>query len=170
MRVRSPDLRRAIAEKLKGTRGGRPLAERWLEKVEIGEDGCWWWRGGLHHYGYGVIQDEPPSRKQLGAHVVSYRLFKGVIARGLEVRHSCHNRACVNPSHLSLGTKADNVRDRDEAGRTLRGERHWAAKLSEADVLSIRTDDRSNREIADSYGMTKENVMHIRKRKTWKHL
>ena len=27
------------------------------------------------------------------------------------VRHRCHNRLCVNPEHLELGTQADNKRD-----------------------------------------------------------
>lgn len=27
------------------------------------------------------------------------------------VRHRCHNRLCINPEHLALGTQADNKRD-----------------------------------------------------------
>ncbi|WP_121095621.1 HNH endonuclease [Roseinatronobacter ekhonensis] len=27
------------------------------------------------------------------------------------VRHRCHNRRCINPEHLTLGSKADNKRD-----------------------------------------------------------
>lgn len=27
------------------------------------------------------------------------------------VRHRCHNRRCINPAHLELGSRADNKRD-----------------------------------------------------------
>lgn len=27
------------------------------------------------------------------------------------VRHRCHNRRCVNPDHLTIGDRADNLRD-----------------------------------------------------------
>ena len=30
------------------------------------------------------------------------------------VRHRCHNRLCVNPRHLELGDRADNLRDERE--------------------------------------------------------
>ncbi|WP_133119950.1 HNH endonuclease [Pseudooceanicola lipolyticus] len=30
------------------------------------------------------------------------------------VRHRCHNRRCVNPRHLELGDRLDNLRDERE--------------------------------------------------------
>jgi hypothetical protein len=27
------------------------------------------------------------------------------------VRHRCHNRSCINPDHLEIGSKEDNKRD-----------------------------------------------------------
>ncbi|MFD2855254.1 hypothetical protein [Seohaeicola zhoushanensis] len=29
----------------------------------------------------------------------------------VKVRHRCHNRRCVNPRHLEVGDRADNLRD-----------------------------------------------------------
>ncbi|MBT6543496.1 MAG: HNH endonuclease, partial [Rhodobacteraceae bacterium] len=38
--------------------------------------------------------------------------YQGVLPREDEVvRHSCHNRRCINSEHLQLGTQQDNIHD-----------------------------------------------------------
>jgi hypothetical protein len=32
------------------------------------------------------------------------------------IRHKCHNRRCVNPSHLTPGSRADNIMDSVQTG------------------------------------------------------
>lgn len=54
------------------------------------------------------------------------------------VRHTCDNPRCINPEHLVAGTHADNSRDMVERGRSLLGEQHPDATLSEQDVAWIR--------------------------------
>ena len=46
-----------------------------------------------------------------------YTYYKGDIPEGLLVRHTCDNPPCVLPSHLVLGTDADNNIDMMERGR-----------------------------------------------------
>lgn len=90
----------------------RPLLDRFMEKIDRqgGETGCWMWRAGKRSDGYGLIQDGYYG-KTVSSHRIAYRLFVGEIPDGMMVMHSCDNKLCVNPSHLSLGSSADNQRD-----------------------------------------------------------
>lgn len=77
--------------------------------------GCWLWTGNTNHKGYGQIG--LGANKMLATHRVAYEALVGPIASGLHVMHSCDVRCCCNPAHLSLGTNADNARDRWLKGR-----------------------------------------------------
>lgn len=76
---------------------------------------CWEWSGAKDRDGYGILKVDGKLPR---AHRVAYELAKGEVPAGQVVRHTCDNRACCNPSHLILGTIADNNRDRTERKRT----------------------------------------------------
>jgi len=77
----------------------------------LGPDGsCWEWRGAIQGRGYGTLYIIE-TRKTSQAHRYSYELHKGPISTDLNILHSCDNRKCVNPNHLSEGTQKDNVHD-----------------------------------------------------------
>jgi hypothetical protein len=50
------------------------------------------------------------------------------------------------------------------------GERASNVKLKESDIKNIRDDKRKQREIAFDYGVTRETISAIKRRRVWKHV
>lgn len=121
-----------------------PLSDR-LERFIVrlpDAPGCWLWTGATAA-GYGTISVGPArARAMWGAHRLSYAVYRGPIPDGLHVCHRCDVKLCVRPDHLFLGTPQDNVADMCAKGRYVlgnhRGERNGRAKLTRAQVESIR--------------------------------
>ena len=137
--------------------------------TEKSESGCWIYTGTIDAYGYGVIS---LGKKKLKAHRASYELSKGLIPQGLCVCHACDTRACVNPSHLFVGTPSENILDAFRKGRNVKGSRHPTAKLSEEEarlILSMKG-KHLQRTIADKFGVSPTTVHLILKGKRWKHI
>lgn len=78
--------------------------ERYEQKIQK-TDACWNWTGSKVPTGYGYIRENGKMRR---AHRVAYALANGKIPEGMEVDHMCHNRSCVNSSHLRLVTRKQN--------------------------------------------------------------
>ena len=113
--------------------------DRFWAKVRRGERAiCWTWMGALNSSGYGVFGS---GGKLVLAHRYSYRQANPTASiDGQLVMHSCDNRRCVNPDHLSIGNSQDNVQDMHAKGRQARkgGKGHGRAVLTWADVRYIR--------------------------------
>ncbi len=162
----------------------RPIAERFWPKVDKrGPNDCWLWTGSFR-YAYGRIS--VGAHGAISAHRASWEIHNGPIPPGMFVCHRCDVPACVNPSHLFVGTHIDNETDKDAKGRRSRGARHSASmaglmpcgvdnhksKLTPAKVQTIRLLARhtamSRAEIASMFGVTKENVVFVVARTTWR--
>ena len=76
--------------------------------------GCWLWRSKGRRNGYGVMSVGGRSHP---AHRLSFVYHRTPIPHGMLVLHSCDVRACVNPTHLRIGSAKDNADDRTKRGR-----------------------------------------------------
>lgn len=145
-----------------------PPSERFWPKVNIeGGDAepCWPFMGSKNKYGYGLFYMNDIKRK-VPAHRIAYALHFGSFDRTLIVRHRCDNPPCCNPSHLILGTIADNNRDRKERGRNKEqhGEANANVKIKDADlprIHELRAKGWTQMQIAAEFGVKQPQISRI---------
>jgi hypothetical protein len=152
----------------------KTLTDRFWEKVDRrGPDDCWLWTAAVNEHGYGVMRPEGRrSGPTVKAHRVSLMLA-GVEITGLLIRHSCDNPPCVNPAHLSVGTRADNTADMVKRDRHARGSRSGTHKLTERQVSEIReraVAGELHRVLAGEFGVSRPTITDIVNCKTWRHI
>lgn len=135
---------------------------------------CHPWRLAPDRDGYGRFSIGPDY---VLAHRFALQLKLGRDLGADEVaRHmnSCTTRLCCNGEHLLAGTQADNIRDRDEAGRTARGESNGNHRLTAQQVVDARRKVSSGaascsaiaRDLGVAYPTIKRAVSGV----TWRHL
>jgi hypothetical protein len=148
--------------------------DRFKAKVRLDENGCWLWQACFRKTGYGAFGFRGRTEY---AHRVAYELFVGEIPQGKEVCHHCDVRACVNPNHLFVGTRGDNMRDASAKGRikiparSFRSdETHQPAKLTNAAVRFIRGSGESSQSLARRFGVSRYAIWSARTRRTFREV
>lgn len=134
--------------------------------------GCWYFMGPVNKGGYGTVR---MAGRNMNAHRAMWIAVHWNEPTGLDVCHRCDVRLCVNPAHLFLGTRKENLADMDRKGRRVppRGIRSATAKLTEEQVRSIWADImRGDRllDIGPRYGISHITVSSIKNRRNWKHI
>ena len=139
------------------------VMERFWAKVDRREPGeCWEWQASCDDSGYGTFRHQGKMKK---AHRLAWVFCgRGPIPDGLVVMHSCDNPPCCNPAHLSLGTVADNNRDRHDKGRSknlFTADAHPRRRLSDLDrdtAIRMRAAGATQQAIADTIGCSRGYV------------
>ena len=128
---------------------------------------CWEWQSTKNNSGYGKFW---LNGKTALAHRVAYELHNGPIPAGFQVRHTCDNKPCVNPSHLLVGTGKDNARDALDRDRYRRGSGNGRAKLTEPQVSEIRqcwANGETQVSMARRFGVSRAAIQWVLNGRSW---
>jgi hypothetical protein len=115
---------------------------------------CWNYNGFRDRDGYGIFKLD-------GKYWLTHRLSLHIAGIDIDDKIACHrcdNPSCVNPDHLFVGTQADNIRDMCKKGRNVTP----VSKLSENDVLDIRSSTKSLSQLAKLYKISIPYASNIR--------
>jgi hypothetical protein len=99
------------------------------------------------------------------------------------VMHSCDNKACIRPEHLSWGTQVLNLQDAyrkgrvappvvDMGARVREGKHHWA-RLQPDDIAAIRArlaKGERQASIAADFAVSFQQISKIKLGRRWRHL
>jgi hypothetical protein len=141
----------------------------WLQEQLDTRDrtaGCWEWPFYKDKDGYGNLRMSQPIRSGAASLLLDGQEKPFVSAQAL---HTCDNPSCVNPTHLYWGTHAQNMADKSRRQR-IAGSANCHSKLTEAQVLAIRTDPRFGTIIARDYGVAFSTIYRIKNRMMWTHI
>lgn len=148
------------------------LQERMSNKTIKGSKvECWHWTASCDTAGYPTIRVNKKLRR--ASHIAFELHYGKTVPPGMIIMHRCDNPTCVNPHHLSLGTKSLNNLDKKQKGRCNpnRGEKHPMRKLSIADVDKIRfiykSDKHTFTSIARRFNVNRTTIARIVRYESW---
>jgi hypothetical protein len=148
--------------------------DRFWEKIQKSEDGCWLWTGATNAKGYGKIQAGGRGEPYLTATHVVWAIHHGPVPPGMRVLHHCDVPRCCRIDHLFIGTPADNMRDKVEKGRHIFGEAVPSSILTTEDVIEIRRRYEAGgvkmSELAAEHDVCTTAIQNLIRRRTWKHV
>lgn len=149
---------------------GAPLAFLDCALTGSTEDCVLWPFKSRYKKGYGSVFFRG---KLTGAHRAMCILAHGEPPHGHEAAHSCGTRLCVNPRHLRWATPIGNAKDKSLHGTDTVGERNPQAKLTEDDVIQIRSMGRAGMsapEIAAMFPVSRRAIGFVLRGETWRHV
>lgn len=150
------------------------LARRLANGLDTAEpEECWIWQRTHNGQGYGMLR---VAGRKVYAHRLAFELSGHVIPDGFHILHECDNPRCINPEHLSAGTRSKNMADCHARGRSripaprMKGEANGSAKLTASAVALIRealARGEIQRVIAERHDVSQTLVSAIKRGRLW---
>lgn len=125
--------------------------DRMLKKI-IFTDDCWIWTGCVNTDGYPKIGRNGDANVK--GHRYVYEHIKGEIPKGHVIRHTCDNILCLNHEHLITGTPSENMKDRQERGRTS----NFVSNEQTQRIVELRKQGLSQKKVADIVGCSQTHI------------
>lgn len=127
-----------------------------------GPRACWLWKNASSSQGYGRVK---VGGKLYSPHRLVCEWKHGPPPQeNLDVLHECDNPRCVNPQHLSWGTRSQNMRDCVKRGRYVVGlkpnQRLDAEKAIVIKTL-YRSGEYTQKQIGTMYGVTEDAISKV---------
>lgn len=133
-----------------------------LARCNKTSDGCLEYQGCVQSNGYARATIR---RKTDHAHRHAYRLANGVeIPKGIDVCHRCDNRRCINPDHLFLGTRKDNMQDAVAKGRQAKAFDLPHTKINQfvrQEIVALAKAGVPYSEVAAQFGICRQHAGYI---------
>lgn len=149
--------------------------QRFWEKVEPQENGCWEWKSCTDRQGYGRFSLYGNSKEvQHAAHRWLMRYLLGEDFDNTRmVCHTCDNPPCVNPEHLFQGTNKENQIDCQQKGRGRYRSGTKGIGVTPDDVRAIRrriAEGAGSKILAREFNVGRTTIRAIKQGRTWKYV
>jgi len=158
------------------------ILERVKRKAVITDGGCWLWikiargnRGGISNRGR-YSRTTVGGGKRFAIHRRVWEEIKGPIPGGLCVLHNCptgDDDRCVNPDHMFLGTRDENLKDAARKNRIAYGPRVGSAKLTDEMAVEIYrkhyAEGKTEKSLIAEYESPSQcRIAKVLRRETWR--
>lgn len=134
-----------------------------MQQVGHRGDDCLLWPFSCCTPGYGAFMFE--KKMHLAHRFMCEQTHGPAPGDGYHAAHSCGNRRCVNPGHISWKTRRENQLDRRTHGTNNKTRRKITQR--QADQIKALKGLETGVETAARYGITESNVRLIQDGKTW---
>ena len=154
--------------------------ERFWDKVNRKNNTsvCWEWKAATTRFGHGRFK---LNGKLVSPHRIIWSQVNGKsIPKDMDICHHCDNPACVNPDHLFIGTRSDNMNDASRKGRlnprddeeTKEELREWSERLGKKrrgfskeevhGILKRYYNGESSRSLGDEFDVAHSTILKIK--------